>query len=88
MQCLFLLRAGNACHCEAVTDKKKHGRPLFSSWVCRNAWEELCPHYRGLIKAAGNPPQPLFDPSETLHTSRIGHLNRMGGYQAIRPDLL
>lgn len=88
MQCLFLLRAGNACYCEVVSDHREHWRALLSSWVCRNAWEELCPRYRGLIKKAGDPPQPLFDHSETVHTSCIGHLNRIGGYPAIRPDLL
>ena len=75
MQCLFLLRAGNACYCEVVSDHREHWRALLSSWVCRNAWEELCPRYRGLIKKAGDPPQPLFDHSETVHTQQNRRLS-------------
>jgi len=46
MQCVFLLRTGKVCYCEVLVDRYGDRRELPSSWVCKNAWKDLCPYYQ------------------------------------------
>ena len=87
MQCPFLLQAGEACYCEVLADHWEDWLRLRSSWVCRNAWAELCLHFEDVMKQADHPSQPLIDDRETIHPSRFGHINRIGGLHSILSDL-
>ena len=85
MQCVFLLRTGEACYCEVLADRYGDGRQLPSSWVCKNTWETHCPYFQDAMDEKGKPVQRVVDEIPGLHPSRIGHLNRIGGYRAILP---
>jgi len=87
MQCPFLLHAGKACYCEVLADRCQDWLRLWSSWVCKNAWEELCPRFKDVMKEAADSPQRLIDDRGSIHPSRIGHINRIGGIHAILADL-
>lgn len=87
MQCPFLLQAGKVCYCEALADRREDWLRLWSSWARKNAWEELCPLFKDVMKQAGNSPQPLIDDKGSIHPSQIGHINRIGGFHAILADL-
>jgi hypothetical protein len=46
MQCVFLFRKGKVCCCEVLVDGYGEKREPPSSWVCKNAWKDLCPYYQ------------------------------------------
>ena len=85
MQCVFLLRTGNACQCEVLADRYGEERRLSSSWVCENAWESLCPHYQDAMDTGERRADNVADEIPRLHPSRIGHFNRIGGYRVLLP---
>lgn len=93
MQCVFLLRRDGVCHCEVLADRYGDGQQLPSSWLCENALEALCPHYRDAIRMESQRVDlvEMFDLLDyempSLHPSRIGHFNRVGGYRALLPHL-
>jgi len=84
MQCVFLLRAGKACHCEVLADRYGEERRLSSSRVCENAWESLCPLYQDAMDTGNERADKVAD-EIPLHPSRIGHFNRIGGYRVLLP---
>ncbi len=93
MQCVFLLQTNGRCQCEILTDRYGDGRQLSSSWLCENALEALCPLYRDTILIQDRQADvfDMFDLLDyempSLHPSRIGHFNRIGGYRVLLPHL-
>ena len=87
MQCPFLLQPGEAFYCEVLADRCGDWLRLCSSWVCRHAWEERCPRFRDVMREVDIPAQEFIDDRGCLHPSQIGHINRIGGVNAILTDL-
>lgn len=85
MQCVFLLRTDEACHCEFLADRYGVERRLSSSWVCEHAWGSLCPLYRDATDTGNERVEKVADEIPRLHPSRIGHFNRIGGYRVLLP---
>jgi hypothetical protein len=93
MQCVFLLQTDGLCHCEVLADRYGDRQQLSSSWSCQNALETLCPYFQGatLMEDRRVDLADMFDLVDyempSLHPSRIGHFNRIGGFRALLPNL-
>jgi len=85
MHCVFSLRRGKACYCEVLADRYGDARELPSSWVCKNAWEALCPCFQDAMDEGAKSVEGVFDEVSALHPSRICRFNRIGGNRALLP---
>lgn len=88
MQCIFLTQEGKECRCEVLTNKYGNKGQWLSSWVCEHSWESLCPHFQEATQETDRPVQQVVNRMQVLDASLIGHINRIGGYRVLLPDLI